>query len=270
MFSQYKDVLTHLPEYSKNIFRKDYFKWLFKQMSAWSKLSWGLVGINFVLQIVLGLQGLATFGWTHTIISFLAANLSVLCVVGISNRSSIQGIFGLVSAIFIALNAYLSHNFADMSLQLFYIFFLDLFCILSPSWNENVKVHEMGGLKNWMKYVVFFFVVWGASYLFYGLFNDPRLLLDSATLAISLTGALMEFNLLRQQYYAWTLGSIITISLWFMTAMHGDSNWGLFASYLVFFLNDMLAFFSKSGWFRNQEIVKGFGKDQVTVKKAKK
>lgn len=269
MFAQYKDVLTNLSSYSKNVFRKGYFSWLFKQMTSWSKTSWALIIVSFFIQIVLGLQGLSTFGWGHTTISFLAANLSVLCVVGISNKAPIQGWFGLTSAVFIAINAFISHNFADMTLQIFYILFLDIFCILSPSWNDNVTVHDLGGLKGWVKYLLFFVVIWGASYVFYGFFNDPRLFLDSLTLAISLTGAIMEFNLLRQQYYAWMLGSIITIALWFTTALQGDANWALFASYLVFFLNDLIALFSKQGWFRNQKVVKGFGDNQETVKEAK-
>ena len=235
-------------------------------MAQWNKASWGLIIINLIVQIVLGIQGLGTFGWTHTIISFLAANLSVLCVIGVSNKAPIQGWFGLTSAIFIAINAFISHNFADMTLQIFYIVFLDIFCILSPSWNTDVKVHDMGGIKGYIKYVIFFFVIWAVSYWFYGLFNDPRLFLDSLTLAISLTGAIMEFNLLRQQYYAWILGSIITIALWFMTAIQGDGNWALFASYLVFFFNDMIALFSKQGWFRKQEVVTGYGKNQEKLK----
>ena len=60
MFTQYKDVLTHLPEYSKNIFRKGYFKWLFGQMKSWSMFSWGLIGFNFIVQILLAIQGSAT------------------------------------------------------------------------------------------------------------------------------------------------------------------------------------------------------------------
>lgn len=127
MFDQYKDVLTHLPQYSKNIFRPGYFSWLVGQMKNWSTFSWYLVAFNFIVQVVLMIQGWASVPVSHSIISFLSANLSVLCVVGISNKSAIQGWFGLTSAVFIALNAYLAHNFADMTLQIFYIIFLDLF-----------------------------------------------------------------------------------------------------------------------------------------------
>ena len=266
LFEQYKDVLTHLPEYSKNIFRKGYFKWLIGQMKSWSKFSWGLVIANFIIEVILMVQGWSSTPVSHSIIGFLAANLSVLCVVGISNKSAIQGWFGLTSAFFIALNAYLSHNYADMTLQIFYIIFLDLFCILSPSWNDNVKVHSIGGAKGWAKYGVLFLVLWAIIYYLYGLINDPRLFLDSLTLAISLTAAVMEFNLLRQQFYLWTLGSLITIGLWLQTALQGDANFALVASYLVFLINDLYAFFGKQGWFVKQEVVTGFGKDQKTIK----
>lgn len=266
MFEQYKDVFTHLPQYSKNVFRKDYFKWLFGQMKSWGKMSWVLVIGNFIIQLILAAQGWNAVPVSHTIIGFLSANLSVLCVVGISNKAPIQGWFGLTSAIFIATNAFLAHNFADMTLQIFYIIFLDIFCILSPSWNDDVKVHEIGGLKGRLKYIAFFFVAWGVIYFLYGLINDPRLFLDSLTLAISLTGAIMEFNLLRQQFIFWILGSVITIALWLQTAIQGDANYALVASYMVFFLNDMYALFSTKGWFRKQETVTGFGANQKTVK----
>lgn len=267
MFSQYKDVIMHLPEYSKNIFKKGYFKWLFNQMRSWSKTSWSLIFFNLIIQIILAIQGASSVPLSHTVISFLSANLSVLCVVGISNKSPIQGWFGLTSAICIAINAYLAHNYADMTLQIFYIIFLDSFCILSPSWNDNVKVHSIGGIIGWIKYIVFFFVLWGIIYYVYGLLNDPRLFLDSMTLAISLTGAILEFNLAKEQYWFWLVGSIITVSLWFQTALDGGANWALFASYMIFMLNDFYALFSKDGWFRKQEVVTGFGKGQKTISK---
>lgn len=57
MFDQYKDVLTHLPQYSKNIFRPGYFSWLVGQMKNWSTFSWYLVAFNFIVQVVLMIQG---------------------------------------------------------------------------------------------------------------------------------------------------------------------------------------------------------------------
>ena len=44
-------LLTHLPEYSKNIFRKGYFKWLIDQCRGWGWFSYGLLIFNFILQV---------------------------------------------------------------------------------------------------------------------------------------------------------------------------------------------------------------------------
>lgn len=255
MFSQYKDVLTHLGDYSKNIFRRGYFKWLFGQMKEWSKFSWSLIIINFVVQVLLAMQGWATTSLTQTVLGFIGANLSVMCVIGISQKSAVQGWLGLTSGISIAASGIMAHNYADATLQIGYILFLDIFCILSPKWNENVHARKIKGFGEWVKYIIFFFVAWALAYLLYRELNDPRILLDSATLAISITGSLMEFNLLREQYYVWTLASIITLALWIQTAMNGDAKYALVASYLVFLLNDLWAFFSKDGWFRGQNAI---------------
>lgn len=252
MFSQYKDVFTHLGKYSKNIFRKGYFSWLFKQMSKWSRFSWGLIIVNFIIQVLLAYQGWATTSLAQTILGFIGANLSVMCVIGISQKSAVQGWLGLTSGIAITASGIMAHNYADATLQIGYILFLDLFCILSPNWNNNVHAHKMSGIGEWVKYIIFYFFAWAVAYLLYKELKDPRLLLDSATLAISVTGSLMEFNLLREQFYIWTLSSVITLLLWVQTAMSGDANYALVASYLVFFLNDCWAFCSKDGWFRGK------------------
>lgn len=280
MFSQYKDVVINFKEYSRHIFRKGYFKWLFGQMASWNKTAYAILAFNFVIQIILAYQGWDSVPVSHTIIGFFAANLSVLCVVGIGQKAPIQGWAGATSAIFIAINAYLAHNFADMTLQISYFIFLDAFCILSPSWNENVEVHTIkvenkakgkftnwlvGTSLGWLKYIIFFFVAWGVAYLFYGLFNDPRLGLDSATLAISLTGSVLEFNLAKEQFIAWIIGSVITIGLWWQTAQMGDANYALFASYLIFFFNDFYSMFRKDGWFRAKKTLSGFGENQKEV-----
>lgn len=255
MFSQYKDVLTNFSSYRKDIFKQGYVKMLFAHMKSWSKFSWGIIIANFIIQIILALQGWNTTSLAQTTLGFLGANLSVMCVVGISNKAPIQGWFGATSAICIIASAVLAHNYADATIQLGYLVFLDLFCILSPKWNNNVTVHKMSSKLDWIKYLVFFAIVWVAGYYLYkGLLGDPRPFLDSGTFAAGVTGALMEFNLLREQYYVWTATSLITIALWLQTAIQGDANYALVASYSIFFLNDMWAFFSKKGWFRGQAV----------------
>lgn len=129
MFEQYKDVLSNFGQYSKDVFKHGYVKMLFAHMKTWSKTSWMLIIANFIIQVLLAWQGFGTTSLAQTILGFLGANLSVMCVVGISNKAPIQGWFGATSAICIIASALLAHNFADATIQLGYLIFLDLFCI---------------------------------------------------------------------------------------------------------------------------------------------
>lgn len=253
MFSRYKDVLTHLPLYSKNIFRKGYFKWLFDQCRGWGWMSYGLLAFNFCLQVWSMIQSFGSHPVT-SIIAFLGGNLSVACVIGISNRSGIQGWAGLTSAICIATTAFIAHNYANAWEQIGYIIFLDIFCILDPKWNDDIKAEKFESKLDWIKYGVFFLVAWAILHFIFSLTNDPRVFLDSMSLAMSVTGSLLELNRKREQYFVWTLSSIITIALWVQTMIQGAGNFALIFSYSVFFLNDMYAFFSRKGWFRSEKI----------------
>ena len=86
MFERYQDVLTHLPEYSRNVFRKGYFKWLLNQCKGWGYFSYFLLAFNFVLQVI---SLVHSFSQTpvQSLLAFVGGNLSVACVIGISNLS---------------------------------------------------------------------------------------------------------------------------------------------------------------------------------------
>lgn len=249
MFERYQDVLTHLPEYSKNVFRKGYFKWLLNQCKGWGYFSYFLLAFNFVLQVIsLG----HSFSQTpvQSLLAFVGGNLSVACVIGISNLSGIQGWCGAISAICIAATGFMAKNYATAWEQIGYLIFLDIFCILDPKWNDDIQAEKLESGLEWLKYGLFFVVAWSCTYTIFSFTNDPRVFLDSLNLAMAITGALLELNRKREQYYVFTLTSIFTIALWFQTMLQGDGNFALIFSYSVFFLNDMYAFFSKNSWFR--------------------
>lgn len=243
MFGQYLDVLTHLPKYSKNIFRPDYFQWLWHQLHGWSKFSYTLLGANFILQIVILLQTLFSSPTETMVLSailgFLGANLSVLCVCGISNRSGIQGWAGALSAIAIASSAFMAHNWANMWEQVIYLVFLDVFCILAPKWNENIVAESFKSKLEWIKYIAFFAVAWGAIYFVFSKTNDPNLFWDSITLALAFTGSLLELNRKTEQYVPWILGNFTAIMLWINTAQQGTANYAFVISYSIFALNSI-------------------------------
>ena len=251
MFDRYRDVLTHLPQYSKNVFRKGYFNWLIDQCKGWGKFSYGLLAFNFILQIISLVQSFASHPFT-SIIAFIGGNLSVACVIGISNRSGIQGWARLISALCIATTAFIAHNYANAWEQIGYILFLDIFCILDPKWNDDIKAEKFESWLEWIKYGIFFLLSWAVLHYIFSLTNDPRVFLDSMSLAMSVTGSLLELNRKREQYFVWTLASVLTIALWVQTMLEGAGNFALIFSYSIFFLNDMYAFFSRKGWFRSE------------------
>ena len=168
MFSRYKDVLTHLPEYSKNIFRKGYFKWLIDQCRGWGWFSYGLLIFNFILQVWSMVQSFSAHPVT-SVIAFIGGNLSVACVIGISNRSGIQGWAGLTSAICIATTAFIAHNYANAWEQIGYILFLDIFCILDPQGNDDIKAEKFDSWFDWIKYGIFFLIAWAVLHYIFSL-----------------------------------------------------------------------------------------------------
>ena len=243
MFESYKRVLTNLPEYSKNIFRKGYFKWLLGQVKGWSKISYGILAVNFILQVyiltttLMGNPSSALF-W-GAIFGFVGSNFAMLCVVGIAERSSVQGYAGYISGIFIILSAVIAHNYANIVEQLVYIIFLDTFCILDPKWGANIHAESFKSYKDWFKYLGFFVVILAVIYYIFSLTNDPNLFWDSLTLALALTGSLLELNLKKEQYVVWCLLNLSSICLWFMSMGQGTASPALFILYILFFANSL-------------------------------
>lgn len=254
MFDRYKNVLANLPEYSKNVFRKGYFKWLWHQVHGWHKSSYAILAVNFILQVYILMNTLLADPTTKllwaSIFGFIGANLSVLCVLGISNMSGIQGWAGATSALAIIASAIIAHNWANMVEQLIYLVFLDAFCILDPKWNDNIKAERFAHWYDWIKYSVFLLVMWGIIYYIFGLTNDPNLFWDSLTLAVAFTGSLLELNRKAEQYVFWLLGNVTAILLWIHSASQGTANYALVVSYSLFFLNSLLG---ATWWFKGSK-----------------
>lgn len=187
MFERYQDVLTHLPEYSRNVFRKGYFKWLLNQCKGWGYFSYFLLAFNFVLQVISLVQ---SFSQTpvQSLLAFVGGNLSVACVIGISNLSGIQGWCGAISAICIAATGFMAKNYATAWEQIGYLIFLDIFCILDPKWNDDIQAEKLESGLEWLKYGLFFVVAWSCTYTIFSFTNDPRVFLDSLNLAMAITG----------------------------------------------------------------------------------
>jgi len=242
MFGVYKDIFKNFKEYSKHVFRKDYFSWLFGQMKSWSKFSWGIILVNLILQVFTLFTSPINL---VSILGFFGANLSVLCVVGISNRASIQGWFGLASVFFIASTAYMMGAYATFVEQLIvYMIFLDIPSILHPAWSEKVIPRNFNGIKDWFKFILFALVAWGILYLIFGLTDDPMLLTDSLALALSMTGVITMLNRYSEQYYFWLANNAVAIAVFLQAYLMGHASPALAISYTLFVLNSLYGLFS--------------------------
>lgn len=249
MFGVYADLIKNRKDYYKNIIRPGYFSWLIGQMSQWSKFSWGLVITNSLLQTYIVITSLMAADTTTKVVAaiagFLGAVLSVMCVIGIANRSSIQGYFGITSAIAIATSAILSHLYANAIEQLLiYIPFLDIPSILHPSWAEKIVPRKFESIAQWIKYIVFALISWGVLAFIFSLTDDKLFITDSLTLAISLSASLIMLNRYSNQYYFWLAGNAVSIVLYFQALMQGTATPALAVSYTFFVINSTYGLFA--------------------------
>lgn len=137
------------------------------------KFSYALLTFNFVLQVISLVQSISQAP-LQSIIAFIGGNLSVACVIGISNRSGIQGWAGAISAICIATTGFMAGNFATAWEQIGYLLFLDLFCILDPKWNNDIQAEKFESWIEWLKYLIFFGAAWAVIYFIFSMTSDPR------------------------------------------------------------------------------------------------
>ena len=249
MFGVYADLIKNRKQYYKNIIRPGYFSWLFKQMAQWSKFSWLLVVANSLIQTYIVTTSLMTAETTTQVVAaiagFLGGVLSVMCVIGIANRSSIQGYFGITSAIAIATSAILSHLYANAIEQLLiYIPFLDIPSILHPSWSEKIIPRKFENINQWIKYIAFALVSWGVLAFIFSLTDDKLFITDSLTLAISLSASLIMLNRYSNQYYFWLAGNAVSIVLYIQALMQGTATASLAVSYTFFVINSTYGLFA--------------------------
>lgn len=233
--------------------------WYVDQMKGWSIRSYFLLilGIGLITGMTLG-GGKFT---GITIATMFAGLLGYTCTLSITNAKPLNGVLGLVSALIYIVVAIDAKNYNDVLLQSVYIVTLDLPVLLMPSWAKDVKskvryLHENGrGLRNWGLTVLFFIVVLAATY--YSdthWFISPRPWVDSIAATIGITGALLTTLRFSESYYCWTIQGIMSVTLWGLTAIQGDANWVLFATYLLYLSNDMIAFFDKDiSWFHHSK-----------------
>lgn len=228
------------------------WKWYKHQMTGWTKSSYILltVGVLFLLYVGLG-HGITPIGVTSTI----AGIIGFACTVSITNGRPINGVLGFVSAIMLIYVALKTGNFSDIIMQGFYLVVLDIPIVFNKQWNdasglEPRKMDMKSTYQTIATFIGFFIVTYGLDTV---VLTSPRPFIDALAATIGLTGAVLTVRRFRASYYFWFAQGISSVALWLVTAMQGEAVWVLFFTYMLYILNDLVAFFDKkAGWFGNK------------------
>lgn len=236
-------------------------KWYIQQMKGWTTASYGLLmfGLGFILAATLSGGPINSV----SILTMFAGMLGFTCTISITNTKPLNGVFGIISALIYIIVAYNAKNYNDMLLQTVYIIMLDIPVLLMPDWAQNVDKKVRGlasrgkGLRNWVLTLLFFAVSVGLLYLWESNMTDsPRPLIDSVAASVGFTGALLTTLRFKESYYFWFIQSIVSFTLWGITAMQGGSNWVLFFTYILYLSNDLVSFFDRNVvWFHPKETI---------------
>ena len=243
-----KNNLGYNPESVSRVLN---WRWYKDQMSGWTKPSYILLAIGWLFLLYVGLGNGATgIGVTSTV----AGLIGFTCTLSITNGRPINGILGFVSAIMLIYVALKTGNFSDIIMQTSYIFLLDLPVLLNKTWNngKDLEPRKMNVKFAWqtlLTFTGFFIVTHGLDTV---ILTSPRPIIDALAATIGLTGAVLTVRRFRASYYFWFAQGLSSVVLWLVTAMQGEAVWVLFFTYMLYILNDLVAFFD-SKWFSNKK-----------------
>lgn len=253
-------MFEHFKEMKDNGALLDPFKpkWYWEQMKGWSLqayMVWMLgIGTIFGITIASPINFLS-------IMTLLAGLLGFTTVCSTTSGKRVNGVFGLVSALIYVYVAFNAKNYNDIILQLSYIVLLDLPVLMSLGWThinkDNVKsLWVKGNSKLTSKHLsytlLFFLVAFGLLYLWETKGTDsPRPIIDSFASSIGITGAVLTTLRFKDTYFFWAFQGVMSCFLWGITFLQGGSSPVLLVVYLLYLLNDVLAF-TKSPWFSHK------------------
>ncbi|WP_129044734.1 nicotinamide riboside transporter PnuC [Companilactobacillus metriopterae] len=220
-------------------------KWYKEQMSGWTRISYILLFVGYLIQLVIGFNsGINMLSVTSTI----AGVIGFTCTIAITNGKSINGLLGFISALLLIFVATRTGNYSDVIMQTAYVLLLDIPILLSVSWNGNFEPRKMK-INNIIFYLGLFFIFVILTFLLDTYLGSQQAILDSISASVGLTGAVLTVQRYRASYYMWTLQALMSIALWIQTAINGHAVWVLMITYMLYLTNDIIAF-THSKWFK--------------------
>lgn len=228
-----KEILGNI----KELFTIEYYK---EGFSDWSKVTKILWVIGFCVIVGTGLpHGLAI----TNIISIVSGLIGYTCVLAITNGKRINGLLGFISAVGIGGMAIHAGNPADALMQLAYLLALDIpVIIFGNRWTKReIRTFDKGALKIILSIGIIGFALMYAMDAFW--LHTPRPFLDAFGATVGFIGSGLMLGKYSTQYFFWVLQGVMSLVLWGVTALQGDANFVLFATYAVYLLNSLTGLF---------------------------
>jgi len=225
------------------------WRWYWYEMHGWSKPSYILLAVGLIFQGIIGsMHGINALAITSTI----AGMIGFLCTLAINNKKSLNGIAGFISAAMLIYVASVTGNYSDIIMQGAYIVLLDIPIMFSTNWSKDFKSKRLVGKYIWQTVGTFILFLILTLVLDLYILHSPQAYLDAISATVGLTGAVLTFRQFRSSFYLWTIQGILSMGLWIQTAMNGNPVWVLFFTYMLYLMNDMIAFTS-SQWFHEKK-----------------
>lgn len=242
-----------------------YLLFLFKQFRSWPQQNYYLFFFSLGCQLMLWVT--RPFTVTSTIV-FIGTVIGVAGICAINAARSVSGWLGLIACLCTIYIDYVNFNYLNGIVHVIYIFIIYGPIIFSKYWNNNMetKIRKFSS-RQWIISLILTFIVYiVAGFVVDKFTNDPRPWVDSITLAIGLTGAVICALRYSNQYFWWIASDIVTIILWYVSFREGGhATLAMFVNSMVYFVNDVLGF-TVSPWFNNVAREK-LGKLNIHIKK---
>ncbi|WP_125709710.1 nicotinamide riboside transporter PnuC [Companilactobacillus zhongbaensis] len=227
---------------------------------GWSKSSYGLLALGIVMQLIILISS-GNYS-AMNLVTVLGAMLGVTCVLMISNRKASNGIFGIISAIIIIVNAMINKVYADALLQFAYIFVLDIPVLVAWTKHEdgtgNAEVSKpLQGFKQWAYAIVGMLAIWAVSYVLLKQFGDTQPVVDALGFSIGMIASILCVKRIKTQFIFWFVQGIVSMVLWIRASMLAGT--GLLSPlgfmYVIYMLNDLVGWMTWSRAERKEKVM---------------
>ncbi|KRL66752.1 nicotinamide riboside transporter PnuC [Companilactobacillus versmoldensis] len=162
-------------------------------------------------------------------------------------------VFGIISAVIIIFNAFVSKVYADALLQFAYIFVLDIPVLLAWTKHEDgtggAEVSKpLKGFFQWALAIVGMLVIWGVSYFALKQLGDSQPILDALGFSIGMIASILCVKRIKTQFIFWFFQGVVSMFLWIRASMLNGTGFlsPLGFMYVIYMLNDLVGWITWS------------------------